>query len=176
MWSVRARSCSAWCGRAKVEWRPELDARQVALVRVGQIARVTLPGGEQVEGKVRLVAPTLSTTTGRGTVHASLPAASASRSGMFANGTLELDAKSALTLPQSAIVMRDGRSYVYVVGSGDKVSSLPVATGTSPGRPHRGAVGLSGDARVVAGGGAFPVGGRTGHGGRRSQSAGGGSQ
>jgi RND family efflux transporter MFP subunit len=141
--------------QAKVEWRPELDARQVALVRVGQIARVTLPGGEQVEGKVRLVGPTLSTTTGRGTVYASLPAASASRSGMFANGTLELDAKSALTLPQSAIVMRDGRSYVYVVGSGDKVSSHPVATGRRQGDRIEVLSGLAGDARVVAGGGAF---------------------
>lgn len=141
--------------QGKFEWRPELDARQLAAVRAGQTARVMLPSGEQVEGKVRLVGPTLSTTTGRGTVYVSLPASSASRSGMFVSGTLELDAKPALTLPQSAIVMRDGRSYVYVVGSGDKVSSRPVATGRRQGDRVEVLSGLDGNARIVASGGAF---------------------
>jgi len=35
--------------------------------------------------------------------------------GMFANGTLELDTRPALTLPQSAVVMRDGK----IVEQGD---------------------------------------------------------
>lgn len=141
--------------QGKVEWRPELDARQVATVRAGQTARVTLPSGEQVEGKVRLVGPTLSTTTGRAVLYVSLPAVGSTRIGMFASGTLELDAKPAVTLPQSAVVMRDGRAYVYVVGSDGKASSRPVTTGRRQGDRVEVLSGLDGQGRIVASGGAF---------------------
>lgn len=141
--------------QGKVEWRPELDARQVATVRAGQTARVTLPSGEQVEGKVRLVGPTLSTTTGRAVLYVSLPAVGSTRIGMFASGTLDLDAKPAVTLPQSAVVMRDGRAYVYVVGSDGKASSRPVTTGRRQGDRVEVLSGLDGQGRIVASGGAF---------------------
>lgn len=141
--------------QSRVEWRPELDARQLAAVRAGQTARLTLPNGERVEGRVRLVGPTLNTSTGRGTVYVSLPQGSAARAGMFANGAIELDAKPAVTLPQSAIVMRDGRSYVYVIGAGDKVASQPVTTGRRQGDRIELLSELDAKARVVASGGAF---------------------
>jgi RND family efflux transporter MFP subunit len=141
--------------QGKVEWRPELDARQVASVRTGQGAFVTLPGGEQVEGTVRLVAPTLSTSTGRATVYVSLPSASAARPGMFASGVLQMAARPALTLPQSAIVMRDGRAYVYLVDPDHKVASRPVATGRRQGDRVEVTSGIDANARIVAGGGAF---------------------
>lgn len=140
--------------QGRIEWRPELDARQVSALRAGQGARVTLPGGEQVEGRVRLVGPTLNTSTGRATVYVSLPAGGPARVGMFANGTIEFDPQPAQTLPQTAVTLRDGRAYAYLLGPGDQVSSRPVTTG----RRKEGRVevaGLPADARVVAGGGAF---------------------
>jgi len=140
--------------QGKVEWRPELDARQVSNVHTGQPARLTLPGGEAVAGEVRLVAPTLSTTTGRATVYVSLPKGAA-RAGMFANGTIELGEQPALTLPQSAIVMRDGRAYVYLVGSGSQVASRAVSTGRRQGDRIEVLSGVDASARVVASGGAF---------------------
>lgn len=141
--------------QGKVEWLPELDARQLATIRTGQTARVTLPGGEQATGAVRLVGPALSTSTGRATVYVSLPADSAARAGMFASGTVALDAKPALTLPQSAIVMRDGRAYVFVLGAGDKVNSRPVNTGRRQDDRVEILTALSSQANIVASGGAF---------------------
>lgn len=73
---------------------------------------------------------------------------------MFANGSIELDSWPAQTLPQTAVSLRDGRAYVYLLGPGDKVNSLPVTTGRR--RGNRAEVnGLSASARVVADGGAF---------------------
>jgi RND family efflux transporter MFP subunit len=141
--------------QGRVEWRPELDARQLASVRPGQLARVTLPSGEAVAGRVRLVGPTLSTSTGRASVYVSLPADSGARAGMFANGALWLDARPALTLPQSALVMRDGRSYVFLVGEGNKVTSRVVTAGRRQDERVEVLAGLDANARVVAGGGAF---------------------
>ncbi len=140
--------------QGRIEWRPELDARQVAALRAGQSAQVTLPSGERVEGRVRLVGPTLSTSTGRATVYVSLPAGSPARAGMFANGYIEFAPRPAQTLPQTAVTLRDGRAYVYLLGPGDKVASQPVTTGRRRGDRVE-VEGLPPGARVVSSGGAF---------------------
>jgi RND family efflux transporter MFP subunit len=141
--------------QGRIEWRAELDADQLTQLRVGQMAQVQLPGGQSVAGKVRLVSPTLSTSTGRGIAYVSLDSASAVRSGVFAEGTITLQSQPALTLPESALVLRDGRSYVYLVGADNKVNSRPVKTG----RRQRDRVeiisGIDASTRVVAKGGAF---------------------
>ena len=140
--------------QGRVEWRPELDARQLPTLRAGQRAHVSLPSGELVEGRVRLVGPTLSTSTGRATVYVSLATGGSARAGMFANGSIELEPRPAQTLPQTAVTLRDGRAYVYLLGPGDKVSSRPVTTGRRQGSRVE-VDGLPAGARVVADGGAF---------------------
>jgi RND family efflux transporter MFP subunit len=141
--------------QGRIDWRAELDARQLASVREGQVARVQLPGGQTVTGKVRLVSPTLSTTTGRGIAYVGLAADGPARIGVFASGTIELPAQPALTLPETAVVLRDGRAYVHTVGRDGKVASHVVTTG----RRREGRVevtaGLDAATRVVAKGGGF---------------------
>jgi len=141
--------------QGRIEWRAELDARQLTLLRVGQTAQVQLPGGHMVAGKVRLVSPTLSTTTGRGIAYVSLDAASVVRAGVFAEGTIALQRQTALTLPESALVLRDGRSYVYTVGANSKVTSRPVETGRRQQDRVEVVSGMDAATPVVAKGGAF---------------------
>jgi len=141
--------------QSRVEWRAEVDARQLAVIKEGQQARVTLPSGQAVNGKVRLVGPVLSTDTGRALVYVALPTDSAARVGMFATGTLELPAQPALTLPQAALVSRDGRDYVYTVDAAGKAHSVVVTTGRRQQQRVEILGGVPADARVVAGGGAF---------------------
>ena len=141
--------------QGRIEWRPELDARQITAVRPGQSARITMPSGESVTGTVRVVAPTSSATSARATVYVSLPKQSAARAGVFASGTIELESTSALTLPQSAVVQRDGRAYVYVLEAGDKVASRVVTTGRRKNDRVEVLGGVDETAQVVASGGAF---------------------
>jgi len=108
-----------------------------------------------VAGKVRLVSPTLSTTTGRGIAYVSLDAASVVRAGVFAEGTIALQRQTALTLPESALVLRDGRSYVYTVGANSKVTSRPVETGRRQQDRVEVVSGMDAATPVVAKGGAF---------------------
>jgi hypothetical protein len=58
-------------------------------------------------------------------------------------------------LPQSAVVVRDGFSYVYTVGVDQKVSQIKVQTGRQSADSVEVTSGLKADARVVASGGAF---------------------
>jgi RND family efflux transporter MFP subunit len=141
--------------QARVEWRAELDARQLASAREGQAAHLVLPGGLNAQGKVRLVSPTLNAATGRGLVYVSLVPGQGAQPGQFASGTIELGNTPALTLPQSAIVLRDGRSYVYVVDERHRAASQVVVTGRRQGDRVEVASGLQPGWRVVASGGGF---------------------
>lgn len=139
----------------RVEWRPELDARQLSLIRIGQSATVVLPDGARVQGEVREIGPTLSDKTGRATVYVSLPTDGPARPGMFASGAIALGAKPAVTLPQSAIVSRDGRTYVYVLDGQNKAGSRAVNTGRRQGDRIEILTSLDAGTRIVASGGAF---------------------
>lgn len=139
----------------RLEWRAELDARQLAQVRAGQAAQLQLPDDQRIAGRVRLVSPTLSTTTGRGLAYVDLPPGSPARAGVFTSGSIALAQQAALTLPEAAVVLRDGRSYVWMVGSGGKAASRPVTTGRRQGDRVEIVAGLDAAARVVARGGAF---------------------
>ena len=142
--------------QGRIEWRAELDAQQLTQVRAGQSAQVQLPGGgAAVAGTVRLVSPTLSTSTGRGIAYVSLDAKGSARAGTFASGSIALERRQALTLPEAAVVQRDGRSYVFLVDAEGKAASRPVATGRRRDARVEIVSGIEPTARVVARGGAF---------------------
>lgn len=140
--------------QGRVEWQAELDARQIAAVRAGQAARLTLPDGQKVTGTVRLVSPTLTSTTSRGLVYVQLPAESPARAGMYGSGVIEVGAGPVLTVPDGALVLRDGKSFVYLLAKDNRVQEVTVTAGQRrDGRVE--VTGIAADAPVVASGGAF---------------------
>ncbi|RJF78420.1 efflux RND transporter periplasmic adaptor subunit [Azospirillum cavernae] len=141
--------------QSRVEWNAELDARQLSQVRPGQKARLTLPDGRRIDGTVRLAAPSLNSATSRGVVSVSLPADSGAMAGGFASGEIELANQSALTAPQSAVVLRDGRSYVFSIGADNRVTRHPVTVGRRRDQRVEILAGLPLGVRIVESGGAF---------------------
>jgi HlyD family secretion protein len=110
-------------------------------------------------GKVRMVAPTVDVQTRNALVYVDLNAPAgtleAGRPGAFERGRIELGRTEALTLPQSAVLLRDARSYIFVVGADQKVSELMVQTGRRLGERIEIIKGLDATAQVVASGGSF---------------------
>lgn len=142
--------------QARIEWQAEVNPQQLARIRSGQLAHVLLPGGKTVEGQVRLVAPTISTSSGRAIVYVSLPVGSAAQSGMFASGSIELGKQGALILPETALVLRDGRSDVYVLSADQaSVKRRTVVTGRRRGGDVEIVSGLEAESSVVQSGAAF---------------------
>ncbi|MBP8024536.1 MAG: efflux RND transporter periplasmic adaptor subunit [Chromatiaceae bacterium] len=141
--------------QGRVEWRAEVTAEQLAQIKPGQEAQIRLPGGETVTGKVRMPSPTLDPISRYGLVYVDLPIGGPARPGMFAQGHIRVGASQALTLPESAVVLRDGSSFVFEVRDEDRVAQRKVETG----RRGEGRVeilsGLDTAARIVAAGGAF---------------------
>lgn len=139
--------------QGKVEWQAELDSRQLQQARAGQTGRVTLPGGAVITGRVRLVSPTLNGDTSRGIAYVELPVGSPAQAGMYGSGAIEVGASTVLTLPETAVVLRDGKSLVYVL-NGNKVRETVVKAGQR--RDSRVEVsGIDANTRVVATGASF---------------------
>jgi len=142
--------------QGRIEWRAEVTAAEIGRIQVGAPVQVKAASGQQLQGKVRMVAPSVDAQTRNAIVYVDLPAATGSaRAGMYAQGEIALGQSPALTVPQSAVVVRDGFSYVYTVGADQKVSQLKVQTGRQSGDRVEVTSGLKADARVVASGGAF---------------------
>ncbi|WP_295509959.1 efflux RND transporter periplasmic adaptor subunit [Accumulibacter sp.] len=139
----------------RLEWRAEVSAEQLARVAPGQNARLRLADGSQLTGSVRMLAPTLDPATRKALVYVDLPAGSAARAGMFASGEILPGSTTATTLPSSAVILRDGHSYVFEVGAQDVVHQIKVDTGRRQGGRIEIVAPLPSDARIVATGGAF---------------------
>lgn len=139
----------------RLEWRAEVPSADLARIQPGQVALLTSPGGERVSGKVRAVAPSVDPQTRNGLVYVDLPASSAVRAGMFARGEFELARRPALTLAQSAVVLREGFAYVFRLDPGDRVTQLKVVVGRRLGERIEIVSGLAPDARVVDSGAGF---------------------
>ena len=148
--------------QGRLEWRAELTAAELGRVTVGSMALVTAPGGAQLKGRVRMLAPTVDAQTRNALVYVDLPAAAlgakaqgAFKPGMFAKGEFELGQSSALTVVQSAVLVRDGFSYVMRVGADNRVSQLKVVTGRVLGDQVEIMAGLQPEDRLVTSGAGF---------------------
>ncbi len=139
----------------RLEWRAEVPAAELARIRAGMAVRITPAGGAAVAGRVRMVAPTVDANTRNGLVYVDLPAPGDARAGMFARGEFELGQAKGLTLPQSAVVLRDGFSYVFRLADRSRVSMVKITVGRRVGDRIEVLSGLDAGARVVANGGGF---------------------
>ena len=145
----------------RLEWRAEVAASELAQIKPGQAVRVTAASGAPVTGKVRMVAPTVDAATRNGLVYVDLPPAASIKAGMFAQGEFQTGSSSALTLPQSAVLLRDGFSYVFQLGANNKVAQAKVTVGRRVGERIEITGGLAPAARVVASGAGFLADGDT---------------
>jgi HlyD family secretion protein len=139
--------------RGRIEWRAELPATELSRVRAGQKVSVRPVAGEPVAGTVRMVGPVVDAQTRNALVYVDVPAGSA-KPGMFAQGEFALGAAAALTVPQSAVVVRDGFAYVFRVDGGRAVQ-LKVRVGRRSGDRVEVLEGLAADATLVERGGGF---------------------
>jgi HlyD family secretion protein len=146
--------------QGRLEWRAEVTAAELGRITTGTTALVTAASGARLAGRVRTIGPTVDPQTRTALVYVDLTplpgaASGSARAGMFARGEFDLGAVPALTLPQAAIVLRDGFSYVYRVNPDNHVTQLKVQTGRFEAGRVEITAGLPADARIVAGGGGF---------------------
>ena len=116
--------------RGRLEWRAEVAESDLIRLRSGARVELSGPGGELIVGKIRAISPSINPQTRTALIYADLPAPGSLRAGMFAAGRLRLGDAPALVLPREAVVMRDGYSYVFVLGENSKVAQHRVEVGS----------------------------------------------
>lgn len=145
----------------RLEWRAEVTSDEVVRIKPGANALVTAASGAQVRGTVRMVAPTVDPLTRNALVYVDLARSPAVKAGMFAQGEFELGATDALTLPQQALVLRDGFTYAMRIEPGNKVTQVKLQTGRRLGDAVEITQGAQAGERYVASGAAFLADGDT---------------
>lgn len=145
--------------QGRLEWRAEVTANDLARIKPGTRVTVKAANGSEVAGKVRMVAPTIDPQTRTALVYVDLPPALSTdaplKAGMFAGGEFALGESNALTVPQQAIAVRDGFSYVFRLNPDSRVSQLKVNTGRRLGERIEVVAGLAPDAQIVVSGAGF---------------------
>lgn len=146
--------------KGRLEWRAEVTSAELGRITPGTRAIVTATSGARLEGRVRTIGPTVDPQTRVAIVYVDVqplpgPAAGSARAGMFARGEFDLGTDRALTVPQQALVVREGFNYVVRVGADNRVAQVKVQIGRIVGDRVEIKQGLDPNTRVVASGGSF---------------------
>ena len=139
----------------RLEWRAEVTSSEIAGIKLGSKVQVIAASGAQVEGTVRSIAPTIDPSSRQALVYVDLPAHAGIKAGMFAKGEFGLGMADALTMPQQALVLRDGFTYAMRVEPNDKVVQVKLETGRRVGDAVEIKQGVKANERFVASGAAF---------------------
>lgn len=119
--------------QGRLEWRAEVTATELSRLKPGTKARVVAANGSELTGQVRMIAPTIDPQTRSALVYVDLPRTAGAnapfKAGMFASGRFELGSSQAMTLPQQAVAVRDGFSYVFRLNPDQRVSQQKVRSG-----------------------------------------------
>ena len=115
----------------RLEWHAEVTSADLYKLKQGMTAHIVAPDPTQsaITGTVRMIAPVIDPQTRYALVYVDLPTTQAVRMGMFVKGEFDLGEKPALTIPQTALLLRDGFAYVFIVGSNNKVTQQKVTVG-----------------------------------------------
>ena len=141
--------------QGRLEWRAEVMSEELGRLPPGTAVTITAANGAKIQGKVRIVAPTIDPQTRAALVYVDLPNQSGATAGMFATGQFELGSSGALTVPQQAVVMRDGFNYVFAINPDHRVAQVKVATGRRVGDRIEIIEGLKAETFLVASGAGF---------------------
>ena len=139
----------------RLEWRAEVRADALAQLKKGTPATIRLPQGGTVTGRVRQLAPTVSTDTLSGIAYVDVPAGTGLAAGLFVSGEFELAATDVLVVPASVIVFRSGTRFVMALEADDRIRELKVETGRRRGPDVEIVAGVDEKARLALAGGAF---------------------
>lgn len=146
--------------KGRLEWRAEVTSTELGRITTGTTAMITAASGARLRGRVRTIGPTVDPQNRVALVYVDVqplpgPAAGSARAGMYARGEFDLGAVPTLTVPQQAVVVREGFNYVYRVNPDNRVSQLKVQLGRIAGDRMEVLSGVTDGARIVASGAGF---------------------
>lgn len=142
--------------QGRLEWRAETPSSILARIKPGQAALITTPSGSAIKGIVSRVSPVVDASSRNGIAHVEIDAAGLplASPGMFAKGSITLGSRKVLSLPASAVILRDGSARVFKVGT-DSIARLVKVTVLGQDDQQVAIEGLLPTDKIAASGGGF---------------------
>lgn len=160
--------------KGRLEWRAEVTATELGRIQPGTPVDLVAASGAKLQGTVRNMAPTVDPLTRNALVYVDFPNATPTLQkttekntsmpnvggppvlpGMFARGEFVLGSSQALTLPQQSLVVRDGFTYIFLVGTDQRVTQRKVDVGRRMGEQVEILSGVEPQATVAVRGAGF---------------------
>jgi HlyD family secretion protein len=118
---------------SRIELNAEVSELDLPGIRAGQAVSITSDAdpSKRYTGKVREIAPVVDAQTRIGLVRISLPPNAELRPGMFVRGTLSLGSAPALVVPETALLFKEGRPFVFVLKGEPRQNSTAQASARS---------------------------------------------
>ncbi len=112
-----------------IELSAEAPESSLRAIQPGSTAAVTMPNGQVIQGRVRLIEPTVTQQTHLGQVRIALPVRDDLRPGGSATAQFNDLRSDILTVPESALHYDADKVSVFVVDASNKVHEVPVRAG-----------------------------------------------
>jgi multidrug efflux pump subunit AcrA (membrane-fusion protein) len=143
--------------KGRLEWRAELTAEELMLLRRGMNVEITVGEGRVLKGVVRAISPSVDAKTRYGYALVSLSDSDGIIAGVYASGIFDISGGKRVlsSLPQSAVMRRGSVAYVLAVDAENRVHERPVKLGQRSGDRIEIKQGLKSGEKVVESGGPF---------------------
>lgn len=138
-----------------VELDAEVNEADLAGIRAGQAAQVSLPGGQSVAGVVRLVSPRVDSASRLGKVRVRLPVRPDLRPGGFGRASFGASGATVTAIPEAAIRYEADGLFVMTVDSNNRAHQVAVKVGQKGGGWAQLVQGPPAGTRIVLGGASF---------------------
>ena len=115
----------------RVELRAEVPEMDLHSLKAGQPATIVVNDADpqRFEGKICLIGATVDPQTRIGMVYIALPDDPALKPGMFVHGEIKTGTGDVLEVPEEALVYKDAKPAIFVVGPDSRAKLHMVETG-----------------------------------------------
>ncbi len=138
-----------------VELDAEVNEADLAGIREGQAAQVSLPGGQSIPGVVRLISPRVDSGSRLGKVRVRLPVRPDLRPGGFGRATFGASGAAVTAIPELAIRYEADGLFVMTVDGDNRAHMVGVKVGRKGGGWAQLVQGPPAGTRIVLGGASF---------------------
>ena len=141
--------------KGRVEWQAELRPEQQEKVKLGQLVEVKGASGLVVSGRVRQIAPMADLQSRTLLIYVDVPSSNVFKPGALVTGEFLISSQLALTVPHSAVVVRDGFNYAMSVDANQMVNLIKLELGLRRSDAVQVLSGLTLNDKLIESGGSF---------------------
>lgn len=143
--------------KERLQWLPSVSTDLLMNIKIGQLIKIKVNNIDLIDATVSEIGPSVDSTTRQGNLIVHLAKEQHKgklKQGMFIEGYIDSTPKTVLTVPQQAVLLRDGFNYVMTVKD-NRIVKKRITTGIKQGTDVEIITGITKDDILVTTGTTF---------------------